>query len=142
MSYTITDACNGCGACKKICPVESIEGKKKAIHSINETVCIECGACGKVCPQGAVLDQSGTACVMMKRSQWEKPIFDLALCMSCTVCVDTCPLNSLVMSDARDRKRDPHGYPYLKDEKACIGCGFCALECPVDAITMTAPALQ
>lgn len=142
MSYTITDACNGCGACRKICPADAIEGKKKEIHIIDDALCIECGACGKVCPKGAVMSQFGMQCLMVKKSQWEKPRFDLNICMSCNVCIDACPVNCIALTDARDRNKDPHGYPFVAEEKACIGCGFCALECPVDAIVMAVPAQQ
>ena len=142
MSYRITDACNGCGACKKICPVTAIEGKKKEPHIIDEALCIECGVCGRVCPKSAVLDQFGKQCVMVKRSQWRRPLFDSNTCMSCNICIDACPVSCLSLSDPVDRKKDPHGYPYVKDEKACIGCGFCAEECPVDAVVMMEPAAQ
>jgi Pyruvate/2-oxoacid:ferredoxin oxidoreductase delta subunit len=138
MSYTITQDCNGCQACKKICPVDAITGERKASHTIQDTLCIECGACGRVCPQKAILDQSGNVCVMIKRSQWMKPRVQIKTCMSCTICLDACPVNCLSLSEAKDKK-NPHGFPYLKEEKACIGCGFCALECPVEAISMVSP---
>jgi electron transport complex protein RnfB len=135
MSYTITDLCNGCGACGRICPVEAIEGEKKEIHHIAEALCIDCGACGRICPEVAVIDSEGKACEMIKRSQWNKPRFDKKICNSCNICIDACPVGCLGLSEAESEK-DPHGYPYLKDEKACIGCGFCRVECPVDAVVM------
>lgn len=140
MSYTIMDTCNGCGACRRLCPVNAIEGIKKETHKIRESVCIECGVCGKVCPQGSILDNHGTPCTMVKRSEWQKPRFDLKKCMSCLICIDACPVHCLAMTGARDREKDPHGYPYIMTEKACMGCGLCALECPVGAVVMTAPA--
>ncbi len=138
MSYTITTTCNGCQACTKLCPVAAISGEKKLLHTIDGSLCIECGACGRICPQNAVLDQIGRPCTMVKRSQWAKPLIDMKLCMSCNICIDTCPVNCLGLVESTEVK-DPHRYPYLKEEKACIGCGFCALECPVDAITMVSP---
>ncbi|MBN2284010.1 MAG: 4Fe-4S binding protein [Deltaproteobacteria bacterium] len=135
MSYSITDSCNGCGACARLCPVDAIHGEKKEKHRIDKLLCIECGACGRVCPEGAILDAAGNPCTMIKRSQWEKPRFDRKICTSCNICIDACPVGCLDLSEPDDRK-DPHGYPCMKVEKACIGCGFCAAECPVGAVTM------
>lgn len=139
MPFTINEACTGCGACPRVCPTGAISGEKKKLHAIDDTLCIECGACGRVCPSAAVLNQSGKVATMVKRSQWEKPEFKDEACMSCTICIDTCPAHCLAMSEAKNSK-DPHAYPYLKVEKACIGCGFCAAECPVDAVTMRTPS--
>ena len=140
MPFTITQSCVGCQACRKICPVGAISGEKKEVHVIDHAVCIECGSCGRICPHASVLDQFGALCAMVKRAQWERPRVNSYECMSCTMCIETCPVNCLDMSQAHDTG-DPHGYPYLKKEKACIGCGFCALECPVGAITMVSPAV-
>jgi electron transport complex protein RnfB len=135
MSYTITDLCNGCGSCLRLCPAEAIEGEKKEKHRIEEALCIDCGVCGRICPEGAVVNSGGQACVMVKRSQWNKPRFDKKVCNSCNICIDACPVNCLGLSEAEGEK-DPHGYPFLQDVKACIGCGFCRVECPVDAVVM------
>jgi len=134
MAYQITDICNGCGACQKICPVYAVSGEKKKLHVIDRALCIECGACGRVCPQGAVEDGFGIVSEMIKRSLWERPAFDRKGCMSCGICIDACPVGCLFLSEATSD--DPHGYPYVERERACIGCGFCAAECPVDAIIM------
>jgi NADH:ubiquinone oxidoreductase subunit F (NADH-binding)/(2Fe-2S) ferredoxin len=48
------DLCNGCGACKKHCPHEAIEGEAKAVHAIIQVQCTKCGACYDVCPKHAV----------------------------------------------------------------------------------------
>ncbi len=61
MSYTITEKCNGCGACARICPAVAISGEKKKPHTIDANLCIECGACGRICPQSAVLDAEGAS---------------------------------------------------------------------------------
>lgn len=135
VAYRITDTCNGCGACRRLCPVEAIRGEKNALHVIDRDLCIECGACGKVCPVASVKDSFGIVCSPVKKSEWERPRIDRKTCMSCMICIDACPVHCLALSEAAGPD-DPHGYPYLEKEKACIGCGFCARECPVDAIVM------
>jgi Na+-translocating ferredoxin:NAD+ oxidoreductase subunit B len=140
MTFQITEICNGCGACSRICPVTAISGEKKKMHRIDAASCIECGACGKVCPPGAVLDSFGNACMAKKRSLWHKPMFDCERCMSCTICVDACPVNCLELTRSEGSK-NLHMYPFLKDPKACIECGFCSIECPVGAITLEMPEL-
>ncbi len=55
--------------------------------------------------------------------------------MSCTICIEACPVDCLKLSYTKDNK-DIRGYPILENERTCIACGFCAVECPVDAIEM------
>ena len=54
LCYFITDVCTGCGACKKICPVNAIEGDKKQLHVIDQDTCIKCGQCFNVCKFDAI----------------------------------------------------------------------------------------
>ncbi len=51
---TITEKCIGCGACKRICPVNCIDGEKKNRHHINYKICTYCGACFTICPVRAI----------------------------------------------------------------------------------------
>ena len=138
MSYTITENCNGCGACARNCPAVAISGEKKKPHTINASLCIECGACGRICPRAAVLDAEGASCMMIKRSEWLKPDIVLESCVACGICIDACPVGCLVLSEL-PRKKGMDAFPYLKDAKACIGCGFCSRECPVEAVVMQIP---
>ncbi|TET36312.1 MAG: NADH-quinone oxidoreductase subunit NuoF [Planctomycetota bacterium] len=45
----LEDLCNGCGVCRKVCPSDAIEGKKKVPHKIIQEKCIKCGACFDKC---------------------------------------------------------------------------------------------
>jgi len=54
ITYTINDACTGCGACAKVCGFDAISGKKKKMHTIHDDKCTRCGACIVVCPDKAI----------------------------------------------------------------------------------------
>lgn len=136
MAYRITDKCNGCGACSRICPADAIKGNKNALHYVVADRCIQCGACGRICPEEAVKDLFGISCEMVKRSLWERPHFNKMTCMSCRICTDACPVHCLDLSEAASCN-ESDGRPYMANEKACIGCGFCARECPIGAINMS-----
>jgi NADH:ubiquinone oxidoreductase subunit F (NADH-binding)/(2Fe-2S) ferredoxin/ferredoxin len=56
ITYSIDEEnCTGCGACKTVCPVDAITGKKKELHTIDPDKCIRCGACMAACKFDAVI---------------------------------------------------------------------------------------
>lgn len=55
ITFTIDESCNGCMLCKKRCPADAIEGKKKEPHTIDQDKCIKCGICKDVCKFGSVI---------------------------------------------------------------------------------------
>ena len=57
LEYFITDACIGCGRCKRDCPAACIQGEKRALHVIDVKQCIKCGACEATCPVHAIIRQ-------------------------------------------------------------------------------------
>jgi formate hydrogenlyase subunit 6/NADH:ubiquinone oxidoreductase subunit I len=140
MSYKITEICNGCVSCVRLCPVKAISGEKKKVHVIDPNLCIDCGACGRICPKGSVLNAQNKPCLKTpKLWMWPRPIVDFKNCVSCRACVEGCPTQCMDMNvDVGDK----HPRPGLKEPKRCISCGFCAEECPVDAIIMATPTVR
>ncbi|MEW6675824.1 MAG: NADH-quinone oxidoreductase subunit NuoF [Nitrospirota bacterium] len=56
LTYLILEEfCNGCGACKRVCPAEAITGQRKKLHKIDPELCIKCGTCFDACKFKAVL---------------------------------------------------------------------------------------
>ena len=138
MAYKITEACIGCTACAKICPVFAITGERSALHSINGKRCIDCGACGRVCQKSAITDKSGNICAPIKRAQWPKPVITKEECSACSICVNDCTAGALKISLPQFRG-DLKVFAELDKPQKCTGCAVCASHCPLGAIKMETP---
>ena len=57
LNYKITDACRGCTACARKCPVNAITGNVKEQHVIDQNKCIKCGSCMATCKFGAIIKE-------------------------------------------------------------------------------------
>jgi NADH:ubiquinone oxidoreductase subunit F (NADH-binding)/NAD-dependent dihydropyrimidine dehydrogenase PreA subunit len=49
------EKCIGCGACKKICTEDAIEGELKETYLIDPVKCVQCGLCKDVCKFDAII---------------------------------------------------------------------------------------
>ncbi|MCX7919663.1 MAG: NADH-quinone oxidoreductase subunit NuoF [bacterium] len=54
LTYTITENCTGCTACKRVCPTAAISGSAKQRHVIDQSKCIKCGLCYNTCNFNAI----------------------------------------------------------------------------------------
>ena len=52
--YIDPELCDGCGTCRKNCPVEAISGEKKQVHTLDATICTRCGICREGCKPNAI----------------------------------------------------------------------------------------
>jgi electron transport complex protein RnfB len=140
MAYSIiNDRCNGCSACKLLCPVNAISGERKELHHINDLRCINCGVCGRVCAQEAILDEKGEPGIRIPRKQWPLPVIDTHNCSACSMCIDTCGKHALSISQP-SFKGDLRVYAVLSNKKSCVGCGLCAQICHLGVISMEVPS--
>jgi NADH-quinone oxidoreductase subunit F len=55
ITFEITDACNGCAVCAKVCPADAVTGVKKGRHAIDVDRCTSCGLCQASCPEDAII---------------------------------------------------------------------------------------
>ncbi|MDX9746567.1 MAG: NADH-ubiquinone oxidoreductase-F iron-sulfur binding region domain-containing protein [Syntrophales bacterium] len=53
--HVVADKCTGCVKCKKVCPTRAIQGNRKEVHEIDQTLCIQCRACYEVCAFDAII---------------------------------------------------------------------------------------
>ena len=135
MAYNISEACAGCTACAKLCPVFAITGEKGQRHIVNEKRCVECGVCGRVCPKGAIIDGEGKTCVPVKRAEWLNPLINKDACSACSICVHDCGPGVLRISLPKFRG-DIKVYAELVQPQRCVGCAICEAHCPMGAISM------
>lgn len=51
----VDDKCTGCTLCFRNCPVGAITGERRAVHFIDQSLCIKCGVCYDKCKFDAII---------------------------------------------------------------------------------------
>ena len=141
MAYFITEACSGCTACSRLCPVFAIAGERGGRHVINAKRCVECGVCARACAKEGVADAAGNKLSKLPRKDWPKPVIKQDECSACQMCVDACTARALSISLPKARG-DLEVYAYLSQPKKCVGCGICEDVCPLRIIAMESPVKE
>jgi Na+-translocating ferredoxin:NAD+ oxidoreductase subunit B len=137
VEHTITEKCDGCTACVRVCPTRAIRGVRKERHVIDPDKCVDCGVCGMTCPvPGAITGPGGKMCVMVKAKDRPKPqSIRAARCVSCNLCVEVCPFACLEL-ELPATKIDKRPVPRLAHEKRCVSCRLCVDICPTVYLEM------
>lgn len=65
------------------------------------------------------------------------PHFYYKNCVSCSICVQGCPVGALDLTLPGKSGRYSNLFPELVNEN-CIGCSLCAKNCPMECINMQA----
>lgn len=68
----------------------------------------------------------------------KKPIFKYENCVSCSMCVQACPVGALDLTREGKSFRYRNLFPELVNDR-CIGCALCSKACPMDCILMGIP---
>ncbi|UJF16903.1 ferredoxin-type protein NapF [Vibrio sp. SS-MA-C1-2] len=118
--------CNGCGACKSVCPNSIIEIEKGLAQiNLDYNECSLCGLCLTSCSTQA-LHQSIPLNINLR------PVISQDchnyLQIECQQCQNSCPANAISIEEDE--------LPTITTEK-CYGCGQCARSCYMGVISMS-----
>lgn len=108
--YITTTACDKCGKCWEICPMDCIKHPEGLPFS-----CTTCGECARVCPTTAI-----------RKNRFGGYYVDRKRCTLCGMCVKYCPFDFAKIVDERTPGTQ-------RVRGICVRCGLCVKVCPKNA---------
>lgn len=126
--YACQYACIGLGECAESCPFDAIS-MVNGFPVVDPHLCVGCGTCVRTCPNGIIELIPTQARVWVPCSSKDpgkvvKQVCEVG-CISCKICVKSCPAKAFSMEDGRIKI----------DHKACMAYGpecetICIEKCP------------
>ncbi len=141
---TVSDACNDCGACRKVCPMDAIAEEDPRRSASTE--CIACEACARACPAGAVKfsmnvqGQSGGAAHFSthRRALFVSGVTGFLAGLAVLILPGWIRTGKAGASGFPSSSIRPPGAVPEKDFLArCIRCGECMKACPTNTLQPT-----
>ncbi len=135
LNRQVSDACTGCGACRKACPMDAIAEDFRRTGSSD---CIVCGKCAEVCPAGAVRFSSRKGKGHGEGLSKDRRVFLLAGLSGAGAALLYTVLPGWA-GRVRDGKysllvRPPGALPENAFRIRCVGCGECMKSCPTNTL--------
>lgn len=62
-------------------------------------------------------------------------VFNLSKCLSCSICVQACPVSALELELMGKSGKYVNLFPQAVPDK-CIGCGICVKNCPMSCLSL------
>ena len=125
--------CTRCDQCALACPEHIILVSTEPLIGLGTPIvntaigpCTHCGKCIEVCADGALLPDEDPR---MGRALWHAETCLSATEISCTKCVEACPLGAAAIETVATGGITIHA-------ERCTGCGFCVKACPTQPVSL------
>ena len=142
----VSDACTGCGACRKACPMGAVDADAK---KADPSACIVCEGCREVCPEGAVAFRFGRGGVRHEEhlrqvrhgstgtrfSKKRRALLYAGVCGAGGAAFSLSLPGGLLAGPVENvLVRPPGALPERAFLASCVRCGECMKACPTNTL--------